>query len=541
MGHETNIDSIRALEKQIEEDKGDIIKLKRTRNSLLNISTRVPPEILGRIFVWSHVMGALRLVDSWRIVGLRKGSYDFLLVCHHWFEVASRTPELWNFWGKTLQDWKKRYHRCRAAPLDLVLDRSKLNPCGQFDESLQDAIKSRVKQDTIRKVHLMSDDSDTLTSIISSLTPHDEGGRNKNIELIGLRNRGPIPVDISNFFAQSCLPKLRFLDLFGQIQLSSWDHLVTRTTLLTALSLDITPSPSPTLTTTQLLSILTSNPNLQELSLSDTTLPNDVDNSTFRVRLPHLKTLSLTGEPHHLVGLLRRLIFPGVLDEMELTGSGPTVEDMPQTLELYMQDYFRRDVKFQDRLGLSSSYCDDSIAISVDVIDPQATTLMPEPPHVSLTALTDLLPPDALEPLFLNLIALIPRERVVHLDADLEVGVPEELFFMMPNIEGFRISDAELSEGFLQPDPDGPHADKKLLPSLKVLCLQDVILDDDGDGDDDWRPLMTYLAHQTSGGQIISLEMFGDLPYMYPELMDDIKGLVKEFTYQGDLGMGGGE
>ena len=46
MGPEANIDLIRVLEKQIEEGNGDIIKLKRDRNSLLNISTRVPPEIL---------------------------------------------------------------------------------------------------------------------------------------------------------------------------------------------------------------------------------------------------------------------------------------------------------------------------------------------------------------------------------------------------------------------------------------------------------------------------------------------------------------
>ena len=46
MGRETNIHSIKTLEKQIEEGKGNIIELKRARN-LLNISTRVPPEILG--------------------------------------------------------------------------------------------------------------------------------------------------------------------------------------------------------------------------------------------------------------------------------------------------------------------------------------------------------------------------------------------------------------------------------------------------------------------------------------------------------------
>ena len=50
MGPEISIDSILALEKQVEEGTGDVIQLKRTRNSLLNISARVPPEILGHSF-----------------------------------------------------------------------------------------------------------------------------------------------------------------------------------------------------------------------------------------------------------------------------------------------------------------------------------------------------------------------------------------------------------------------------------------------------------------------------------------------------------
>ena len=48
MGRETNIDSIRVLGEQNEEDKGDIVELRRAGNSLLNISTLVPPEISSR-------------------------------------------------------------------------------------------------------------------------------------------------------------------------------------------------------------------------------------------------------------------------------------------------------------------------------------------------------------------------------------------------------------------------------------------------------------------------------------------------------------
>ena len=48
MDREINIDSIRALEEQIREHERVSIKLRRTRNSLLNVS-RLPPELLGNI------------------------------------------------------------------------------------------------------------------------------------------------------------------------------------------------------------------------------------------------------------------------------------------------------------------------------------------------------------------------------------------------------------------------------------------------------------------------------------------------------------
>ena len=55
MVREINLDSILALEKQIEEYERAIIRLRRTRNSLVNVSTLLPPEILGSIFRWNVI------------------------------------------------------------------------------------------------------------------------------------------------------------------------------------------------------------------------------------------------------------------------------------------------------------------------------------------------------------------------------------------------------------------------------------------------------------------------------------------------------
>ena len=527
MDHETNIHSIRALERQIEEGQGDIIQLKRARNSLLNISTRTPPEILGRIFAWSLVQEARRPAFARDFRGLQKGSYNFLLVCHHWFEVASRTPELWSFWGNTLQDWKQRHHRSRATPLNLVLYGDRSDPNVLFDESLQDAVRSRVIQGTIRQVHLMSDDGDTLTAIISSLTP-DEGGQNKNIESIVLGSWGLTSVDISNFFARSHLSALRFLDLCGEFRISSWDHLASRTTLLTTLSLRISTSPpSPTLTAPQLFWILAGNPGLQELALSGAALPDVVGGPMPKVLLRNLKILSLKGGFRQL-GLLDKLILPAPLDRIDLSGSDYTVEHASQILAPYIRDYFRWDARFQDRLKVSTSTSLDSISISASLARNSAPEQ--EPPYVGFEVfLANQPPPDVLKQLFVELIALIPRERVVYFIASPDLKLLEEPFLMMPNIGTLVVIGAELSKGFLQPDPNGPNANEKLLLELSTLSLQHITLDDDG-----WSSLKSYLYYQTTNLQTVSLELVGEIPYMSPEEADEIEGLVDEFIRDED-------
>lgn len=105
----------------------------------------------------------------------------------------------------------------------------------------------------------------------------------------------------------------------------------------------------------------------------------------------------------------------------------------------------------------------------------------------------------------------------------------EDLLITVPNVETLYLSNAVLSRGFLQPDPDGPRANTKFLPSLQSLHLEDIT-----QGNGSWEPLVTYLTHQTYGNQIISLQGSG-CSRMCPEVANEIKGLVEEFSYVEDL------
>jgi len=231
MGREVNIDSILALDERIKEITAELAQLKRSRNSLLNIA-RIPPEILGHIFRLNIMPEA----GEGYFPKLRKGSYNFLLVCHHWFQVARNTPELWSFWGNSLEDWRRRYPLSGVtAPVDLVLDRFHHRD-ESLDEILRDVLRDRAARGVIREVHIgcLSEDRSTATAVISSLTPEDEGIRHSRMESIALSGA----VDVSNFLARHHFPKLRDLRLYNGFKISCWDHLKSHTMALINLTIN---------------------------------------------------------------------------------------------------------------------------------------------------------------------------------------------------------------------------------------------------------------------------------------------------------------
>jgi hypothetical protein len=516
MGREVNLDSIMALD-------AEIIRLKRTRNSLLNVA-RIPPEILGHIFRFNITEDG----DP-DFAGIPKGSYKFLLVCHHWFQVALRTPELWSSWGNNLKDWKRWHLRSGTFALDLILDIPNRGDRG-VDGALRDAIRGRAARNVIRKVHLKSNNKEDLTAIISSLIPEGEDVRPSSIESIVLSG-----ADVSDLFARHRFPKLRNLCLLDSFEIPSWDHLRSTTTALTNLRLDFSnTTPSSAIpTTSQILSLLASNPNLRSLTLiALSTNDDDGDRPRLQVPLRHLERAWLTGTFHHIFPILHQLEFPERMDNGEIFIYDCTPQEVLAVIGPYIRDYLRRDARFRDRLEIHVSSTSHGISFQAGVFGVWCNGLNRPPvhytPHGWFRAMfSQPSTYDAAMKLCFDALTTLPQKSIVSFETPL--SVTEEIIVAMPNLEVLRLFRPVVSDGFLLPDPDGPNADKKLLPSLRKLYLEDV----EAVGDN-WDPLVTYLAHQTSNGQAISLEILGDGVHVCSGVIERIEGLVGELSYLPD-------
>ena len=443
-------------------------------------------------------------------------------------QVALHTPELWTSWGNNPKDWKRWYLRSGISALDLILDGWDYGD-GDFDEALRDALRDRAACDVIRKVHLRGGDTGLLTAIISSLIPEGEGIRPSSIESMVLSN-----VDISSLFTRHRFPKLRNLHLSGSFRISSWDRLKSTAVALTNLSLDllnIDPS-SAVPTTSQIFSLLTSNPNLRSLTLNLPSINDDGGyDPGFQVPLRHLEGIFLTGTLHHVFPILHRLEFPERMDRGEITLHNYTPQGILEVMGPYIRDYLRRDPRFRDRLGMllrSHAYCILVCASVVGVGNRDPDRLLQDgPPYGKFEArLSRIISRDARKKLYIDILALLHQESIVDFDTDL--SVTEEVVVGMSNLEVLYLT-RPVRSGFLLPDPNGPNAHKKLLPSLRRLYLEDAEA-----VNYNWDPLVTFLTHQTSGDQTVSLELFGQGVHVCSEVIEQIKGLVEELVYEPD-------
>jgi hypothetical protein len=525
MDREINLNSIRALEKQIREHERALIKLKRARNSLLNVSTLLPPEVLGNIFRWN-------VIPDWYFGGLPKASCNFLLVCYHWFQVASATPGLLNFWGNSIEDWGRRHARCRTAPLDLVLTG---RASDHLDDKLRDALQDCAARGIIRRVHLRGDGEGVkvlLDSVISSITDKGEEARSSSVESFMLQNNSGSSVDVSNFLSRYHFPKLQRFHLCG-FSISSWNLLRSRTTSLTTLALtSYQQSPFPTLS--QMLSILSANPNLERLVLNHNSVPGiDSDKSSSQIRLCRLETLVLSSGLRRVFGLLDRLELPDQLDELELSLYECSPSDLLQTLGQYLRNRIRR--RSPDELQLSVYHDSSSFSILVGDSCESDSTWEGLFATVYVTTSADLGEAEA-DQLCFNIIAHIPLEKVVDLTMPLPILRSEELCVGMCNATHLHLEDVDLSTWFVEPDTREPHVFKDLLRGLRSITITGPRL-----SGGDWSPLTNFLARRAAVGNQISSLSLSRHPRMGEDVVESITRAVEVFEDDGsDDGSGGG-
>lgn len=502
MSRERNLDSIRAIEEQIAEHEMTLAKLKRTRNSLLNVSTLVPPELLGDIFHWTTIPEQKRN-------GLRKASYNFLFVCHHWSQVALSTPQLWTSWGDSLRDWERRFTGPRVPRLylELTKDYSAGNPLNQ---QLRDTLQDRAAGDFIRRVKLTRGSTDLLNSIVSSITVSGEGIQSSSMESFELcpPYSPKSTVELSGFFSRHHFPKLRHLRLSGCCTISPWDSLpASRTTALSTLSLTV-DSGCPAPTTSQLLSILSSNPFLRCLRLSGGALPNsNSGESSFQVQLRNLKDLQLSGGSRDVLGMLDRLVPADKMDNVNLCLFGYSASDISESLGRYLGDHFRRRGKLKKGLAVAGGCEEQTFFIKAG--DVNGFDNYPSNEVNWFMEITGLEPGDGgprgteCERSVLDSIAHIPHDHTIELRFAAYVYFPR---------------------WFAEQDSGGTRTYRELLPSLTRLLLVSPILNGG-----DWSPLTIFVSCRASVGKPLDSLVIRKCPHMCPDVMDDIRRAVRSF------------
>ena len=525
MDRERNICSIRAIEKHVEEPKKTLFKLNHTRTPLSNISTLIPPEILGIIFCWAVIL------QRKQGTGWRRVSYNFLLVCRYWFDVASRTPQLWISWGDNLRDWEQRCSCLETARLDLELKRDYLIASQALDERLWDALRGRAARGSIGQIELHGNPV-LINSVISSITASGERTRPISLESFTLcsSSQAEPTIELSGFFACYRFPELWRLQLLGPWNISSWDSLAFGTGGLTTLSLSVNHRSGTRPTTSQLLSLLSSNPNLQCLDLSNDAIPDSTnDESSLGVQLRQLKRIKLSGGSRDVVLLLSRLTHSDRVENLNLDLFGSTTLEISQILGPYLGDHLRRRgglgeglavggncteavffFRAGDVRGFTSPFLSRGVNWFLEVIGTMEEGGGPQG--------------EECERLFFEPLTCVPKRHIVHYEAPFCLLKSAEPTIKIFNLVEAHFTRVHLPEWFTEPHPVEKRTYGKLFPSLKYLSLHGPTL-----GGGDWSPLMTFLSCRASAGNQVDTLSIRECPHMCPDVWEDIRGLVNSF------------
>lgn len=284
-------------------------RLQRLGNTL-NPSVHLAPEVLGHIFWWGVVSG---VTPTGRIA---ENTFNFLLVCRYWFNVAISTPSLWAFWGTSLRECVAFHRYSGAVPLYLnLVDADTTRDIKAASGVLQDLSVQR----RIRHLHVRTSPK-PLADILSFMSPSRKSIIRSQIKSLTLTVEGPwiaerpeeMP-DITNFLDTHSLPELQSLRLRGCNL--RWECLVPQTSKLTHLFVHAYEgSRKPSVV--QLFSLFAGNSALEtvDLSLEIASSPHDIlPESSISVFLPHLRRLAVNGNASGYAQLLNLLKFSSEL------------------------------------------------------------------------------------------------------------------------------------------------------------------------------------------------------------------------------------
>lgn len=176
-----------------------------------------------------------------------------------------------------------------------------------------------------------------------------------------------------------------------------------------------------------------------------------------------------------------------------------TVEDISGTIGLYVRDYIRRDGRFRDGLAIHVTSSVNFVSIQASTISSVAGSIRKTEFAKFTAVLQGDLSHSEGDRLSIDFVVHTSREHVIYFYGNLGMDAVRKTVTAMPNLQGLHLADPELADGLLQLDLSRPPANKKLFPSSRRLRLENSILPGEG-----WDPVISYLTHQTSGGQGIS-------------------------------------
>ena len=417
-------------------------------------------------------------------------------------------------------------------PLDLVLDGGKQRT--HLSTFVEKTLRDRASQDTIQLVHLRSGDYRLLNSILRTLTADPEEVRCSRMESFILQNQGGRTVNVSEYFVHTRFPKLRHLDL-TKCFVSSLGTLQSQTKLLTTLVLDIKLCLRKT-TTPELLSLLASNPSIQKLALTGCLIPDywSEDQDQSRVSLPELKELKLAGESNDVSKFLKNLVFPDVLDHLDISLYHYRMMDIEDVIGPYLRDFFRRRGRSQSGLGICASLESNilfhvgdggtlhSPSLVTKRVVPFLTLTLPSP----MAILDHNILYDLKNERLRGLITCTPQERIVYLKirynptrTNTNSTAMGNVYALLPNLKVLHSEWIPLS--LLFPKPIAERKDLSPPQSLRHLIIETTC--------DDWTPLTSFLSLSRTppAKRLDFLHITSPAP-MHPEVEEDLRNSVQE-------------